>query len=116
MSVLIAGSRDYSNFMSVRNYIYTLSLDTVIITGGCRGADKLAENIAKNRGMEVKVYIANWKKYGKGAGPIRNLQMIKEGKPDKVVIFHPDIENSKGSKNMKELAEKHNLPVTIFKN
>lgn len=60
---------------------------TTIISGACRGADRLAVMWAKSVGVPVEEYPANWGRYGKAAGPIRNLQMLKDGKPDLVVAF-----------------------------
>jgi|SRR3972149_3405283 len=112
--ILIAGSRDYTDYNNIRNFLVALSSDTVIITGGCRGADSIAEFVAKQLKMTVEVFPAEWKKYGRSAGPKRNLKMIKEGKPDKVIIFHSNINESKGSKNMKQLAEYFKIPVTVL--
>jgi len=36
--------------------------------------------------------------------------MLKEGKPDFVLIFHPDVENSKGPKQMLSLVKKARIP------
>ena len=61
---------------------------TCIIQGGASGADRGAEMWAKSeRRCSCITYPANWKKYGKRAGPIRNQRMIDEGKPDLVVAF-----------------------------
>lgn len=64
--------------------------------------------------MTVKEFPADWS-YGLKAGPIRNAKMLDEN-PDKVIIFHNDIENSKGSKNMRNQALKRGVQVIIIKN
>lgn len=87
--VIVCGSRDYFDRMRV-NYV----LDRVmyaegplfIIHGGARGADQLAGEWAADRGIPCAIVPANWKTYGKGAGPIRNSWML-ELKPDLVVAF-----------------------------
>lgn len=114
MKILICGDRNWSNIKIIDEYIKTLPKDTVIIEGGCRGADAIAGFLAKKCGLKVEVYPANWTKYGKSAGPIRNREMLNKGKPDLVVAFHDDIDSSKGTKNMVWLAiekgvEVHNL-------
>ncbi len=48
----------------------------MLVSGGARGADALAEKYAKDRNIRIRVFPAEWKKYGKGAGPIRNRQML----------------------------------------
>jgi hypothetical protein len=58
----------------------------MIIHGGASGADRLAGEWAASRGIPVEVHPADWQKYGRAAGPIRNQQMI-DRKPDMVVAF-----------------------------
>jgi hypothetical protein len=60
---------------------------TVLIAGGARGADTLAEEWAKAQGIQCEVYMADWEGLGRKAGPIRNQQMLDEGKPDLVIAF-----------------------------
>ena len=60
---------------------------------------------------------ADWKKYGKSAGPIRNREMLKMD-PDIVLIFHDDPKNSKGTKDcvkalLKKIKDKYN-PIILF--
>lgn len=57
---------------------------------------------------------ADWKQYGKAAGPIRNKQMLDEGQPDLVLCFHDDIEKSKGTKNMYELAKARGIKTKLI--
>ncbi len=64
--------------------------------------------------MPVEAYPAEWARYHHAAGPIRNKQMLTEGKPDLVIAFHNDIEKSKGSKNMVALAKKHDIPTIVY--
>ena len=42
--ILICGSRDWRNFKIIENFLFTLEKDTVIIHGGCRGADTIVSN------------------------------------------------------------------------
>lgn len=107
MKVIICGDRN-ATFNScgkqVREFIYALPPSTIIIHGGCRGVDQIAGKYALERGLECKVYPAKWNEYGKGAGPIRNKLMLDQN-PDMVIAFHPDINSSKGSKNMLNIAK-----------
>jgi hypothetical protein len=64
--------------------------------------------------MKVRKFPADWKKHGPSAGPKRNQQMLDEGKPGIVYVFHDDIESSKGSKDMKRRAEKAGIKVNIY--
>ncbi len=98
---------------TIQKYINTLSIDTVIIQGMCRGADKIARNFARLRGHVVMGYPADWDRYGRAAGPIRNKQMLDEGKPDLVIAFHNNIDQSKGTADMIEQARKAGILVEI---
>lgn len=60
---------------------------TEIISGMARGADSLAAEWATKFGFPLQKFPADWKKYGKAAGSIRNQQMLDEGKPDLVIAF-----------------------------
>lgn len=88
--------------------------DVVVIEGEARGADQGAAAIAVQFGCTVERYPADWDKYGRAAGPIRNRQMLRIGKPDKVIAFHDDIENSKGTKNMVEIAREDAVIVEVI--
>ena len=98
--ILICGDRNYKDWMQVREYLDTVSRTAIIIHGGARGADSIAGNLAIYLNMKVIKYPADWDKYGRAAGILRNQQMLDEGHPDLVVYFHKDLENSKGTKDM----------------
>lgn len=113
MKILICGSRNYTNWAKILNYVKSLPKDTVIIEGEAKGADTLARLAAEECGLKVERYPANWNEYGKAAGQIRNRQMLNEGKPDLVVAFSDDLDNSKGTKNMVSIAKSAGIPVFI---
>lgn len=107
MKVLVCGGREWSNWAVMQNRLATLPPDTVIVHGACRGADLMADWLAKYRlNFKVRPYPADWKAFGKGAGPIRNRKMYDAEKPDLVIAFHSDISltTSKGTKDMVEYA------------
>jgi len=108
--VLICGDREWENAKPIKEFIENLPKSTIIIHGAAKGADTIAGRVATSLGMEVKVFPADWS-IGKRAGPIRNTQMLVEGKPDAVVYFHNNLEGSKGTKNMVEQAEKAGVKV-----
>ena len=90
LRVLVSGGRDYTD----RNHLRA-ELDRVvkkhgrihIISGGATGADTLALEWAKDRCMPRTIYPAEWTHRGPSAGPIRNQEMIDDGKPDLFVPF-----------------------------
>lgn len=90
MRVLVCGGREYDNwnvFSNTLDFELAFGDKNVIIQGGAKGADFLARVWAKDRNVLFEEYPANWKKYGKGAGGVRNQQMLEEGKPDLVIAF-----------------------------
>lgn len=111
--VIIAGSRHYADYSQLRDVCDNLLADKcqtyriVIVSGGAQGADSLGENYARERGYALKRYPAQWDKYGRAAGPIRNAEMARNA--DALVLFWNG--KSRGSLNMKEEAEKIGLPV-----
>ncbi len=114
MRVIICGDRNWKDEETIEIFIETLPPDTVIIHGGCRGADMIADAMARKHGLEVHPpFFAQWNIYRKGAGPIRNKRMILEGKPDRVVAFHNDLSKSKGTANMLKLAKEHSVPWEV---
>lgn len=85
MKVAVVGSRDFSDMEMVKRFIRALAEDTVVISGGARGVDSVAEGEAGKRDLAVEIYPADWAKYGKRAGYIRNMIMVD--KADVVVAF-----------------------------
>lgn len=88
--------------------------EPTIIHGAAKGADSIAGRLAeKNKDFEVEAFPADWKQYGKAAGPIRNKQMLDSGL-DLVFAFHNDLSKSKGTKHMVEICRKAGIPVGVF--
>jgi len=61
--------------------------DLFIIHGGATGADKIADEWSVVNWVPQQEYRADWEKWGKRAGPIRNQVMLNVGKPDLVIAF-----------------------------
>jgi len=91
MRVLCCGDRNWTSFEIIRRELEKFDNNTVIIQGCANGADVMSRIMGRMLGYSVLDFPANWKKYGRSAGPIRNTQMLKEGKPDLVLAFHKDI-------------------------
>lgn len=117
MKIIVSGSRYWSekkHYSVIFAVLKQYDQKTTIITGGCRGVDALAEKAARKLGMTVVTYPAKWQQYGRAAGPIRNEQMITQERPDMVLLFHDDIENSRGTKNMRNLAKKYGITAKLI--
>ncbi len=90
MVVLVCGGRDYSDVNHLTLFLDTQNIATPITTliaGGARGADTLAEHWARSRGIQTAIYTAQWERYGRSAGPRRNSDMLRDGKPNLVIAF-----------------------------
>lgn len=73
------------------------------------GADILGGRYGEENKLSVLRFPAQWSKFGKSAGPIRNRQMLRDGAPDLVVAFLAP--NSRGTKDMINAAKKAGVPV-----
>lgn len=110
MRLLVCGGRDYTN----KEYLYgcldkfkeTRGIDT-IISGKAKGADTLAEQYAFDRNIMFVGYRADFARLGKKAGPLRNIQMLKEGLPDCIMAFP----GGKGTAHMIKIAKEANIEV-----
>lgn len=121
--ILVCGGRDFNDwnlFRSVldeivyrKNWIcepdqYGNWLPrVVIISGAARGADTMAIEWSVSNWCPFIEFPADWKTHGNRAGPIRNQQMIDEGKPDLVVAFP----GGKGTADMIKRAKKAGIEL-----
>lgn len=87
-----------------------LPTDIVIIEGGATGADSAAADFGLINFCPVKEFKADWHQYGTSAGPIRNRQMLEQGKPDLVIAFP----GGEGTKNMIAQAKAYKVPVVQY--
>lgn len=106
MRILVCGDRNWIDVQAIQRVLSAYPSGTIVIEGGAKGADRIANNIANELGFKVITFPANWKKFGRAAGPIRNQQMLDEGKPDRVIAFHHDLKKSRGTANMVKQARK----------
>lgn len=135
--IIIAGGRDFVDYeyldRSVLKVIHQLECNNLktglnssnmeeernqikIVSGKARGADTLGERFGNKCGFEIKEFPANWDKYGKSAGFIRNEEMAKFASSDDsygVLIAFWD-GKSKGTMNMIDHAKQYGLEVHIF--
>lgn len=108
MRVLVCGGRDYEDYHMVCDVLdHICAVGDIIIQGGAKGADGLARRYALSKPLECKTYPAEWSKYGKSAGPRRNEEMLKHGKPELVVAFPGGV----GTSDMVQRAKKAGIEV-----
>lgn len=112
--ILVCGGRDYSDkarlFAVLDHYHAESGGFAVVIEGEARGADTLAREWAESRNIPVLKFPADWDRDGYAAGPIRNAQMIAEGKPTVVIAFA----GGRGTRNMITQARENWIPVLVI--
>lgn len=110
MRVIVAGSRGFNDYQKLCKTLDHLLCryqpsEVEIVSGGARGADTLGERYAKEKGCSLKIFPAEWDKFGKSAGYRRNVQMAEYS--NGCVVFWDG--KSKGAKHMIDIAEKYKL-------
>ena len=114
--VAVIGSRSFTNYQRLESVLlYSFGQQVknksiLIVSGGASGADTLAERFAKEYSLEKEIYPANWDKYGKKAGYLRNEMIVKNS--DTVIAFWDGI--SKGTKHSINLAKKHHKALLVI--
>lgn len=113
MKTIIAGSRTASieDVMKALELCPFTSEITEVVSGCARGADSYGEMLAEEFKTPVKRFPAEWEKYGRGAGHIRNSQMAEYAEA-LIAVWDGQ---STGTKNMISQAEKRGLKVFIHK-
>lgn len=111
MRALICGGRDYDDDRWMGAQLLRIADEvgefTLVIHGGARGADLMADSWAKFVNVPTMRFDANWDGDGRAAGPIRNKLMLTEGKPDLVVAFP----GGRGTANMISQARRAGVRV-----
>jgi hypothetical protein len=120
--VIIAGSREMADYEAARKAIGEVlgeiggSAPVRVVSGHCRGADLLGERYAREHGLELSVFPAEWNRYGRRAGFIRNTQMAEfaseEGVEGALIAFWDG--ESRGTMMMIGIAEKKGIDTYVF--
>ena len=115
--LLVCGSRYYTNRKKIYKVLdfmlKQIGDELMIISGGARGADTIAREWAVDRQVDHVVMYAKWKRQKRSAGPIRNRRMAKL-KPHLVFAFHPNLDESKGTRDMINIARSRNIHRKVF--
>jgi len=112
--VIVAGTRTFDDYELVEKHLDFLlqnRKEVQIVSGGARGADALGERYGYSHKCMVKVFPANWDKYGKSAGYKRNEEMAQYA--DACIVFWDG--ESRGTKHMIDLATKYGLKLKVVK-
>lgn len=119
--LLVTGSRDFTDYetvcIEIGHVLAQLMATTestypgiVVVHGGARGADQLAQRAAGAFGMKTECHPADWKTNGKRAGFIRNAAMVALG-ADLALAFYQQGAGNRGTDHCAKLAEKAGIPV-----
>ena len=113
MKLAVVGSRGFNDYKILKEKIdwlrSQLNIDS-IVSGAAKGADSLAAQYAFENHLNLIEFPANWKKFGKRAGFIRNEDIWKEA--DLGIAFWDG--ESKGTSHSLKLSEKYEKPLYIY--
>ncbi len=120
MRIIVAGGRDFddeekffnvmeSELKEIRKHHDVIE----IVSGHCSGADALGEKFAQKENLLLKTFPAQWNKFGRAAGPMRNAEMCRYAKQDSGMLIAFWDGRSRGTKNIIRKALGCNLKVTI---
>lgn len=120
MRIIIAGSRTFNNYSflveRLDRILSNLDVNDIeIVSGTADGADELGERYAVDRGLRIKRMAAQWHKYGRKAGPVRNRAMAEYAAAEKnggCVVFWDGYSN--GTKSMIKYAKEYNLKLRVI--
>ena len=111
MRVIIAGSRGIRDIALVEAAVSESGFSvSTVVSGTAAGVDRLGEEWATRRNIPVERYPADWDRYGKRAGHIRNRKMAENA--DALVAVWDGV--SRGTANMIEQARAMGLKVHIY--
>ena len=117
--ILVAGSRIINDPKFIFNDldyllnkcgIYQNYMDITIVTGNADGVDTIANDYAFQRDLNLIMMPANWGRYGKQAGFVRNEKMhqLIASHMDRLCICYKDINSpGKGTTHSIELSSKY---------
>jgi hypothetical protein len=110
MRVAVVGSRGFSDYRFLAEVLDHHSV-SAIVSGGAEGADSLAGEYAKSRGLELQCFFPDYAKYGKRAPLVRNSSIV--GSAQACVAFWNGA--SRGTSYTIELARKVGIPVEVYR-
>jgi hypothetical protein len=113
MRIAFVGSRKYPHPDLVRKVVRDMRSDRgdfVAVSGGANGVDKIAIEEAEKLGCKTMIFVAEWDKHGKSAGPLRNGKIVEAA--DRVVAFWDG--ESRGTKDTIDKAIKAKKPLMVY--
>ena len=112
MKIAVVGSRTFDDYNLLKETLDKFYPKvTLIVSGGAKGADSLAERYAKGEGIPTLIFKPDWKKHGKSAGFVRNKDIVSAA--DTVIAFWDG--ESKGTNNSIDQAIQLGKKVMIIR-
>lgn len=113
MRIIIAGSRTVTETQVRKALEWCPWIDFVscVVSGGAKGADQFGEKWASEKSLEIKQFLAEWDKYGKRAGPLRN-KVMAENAHGLLAVWDG---SSRGTASMIDLAKAAGLRIYIVR-
>ena len=116
--VCVTGSREYRDQTRLFQVLDTHH-PQLIVHGGARGADTLAELYGTHHRIPTKVFRADWDTYGKSAGHLRNIEMgnaliIARKKGHQITVVAFPIGESRGTRHMMKIARARNFDLHVI--
>ena len=114
--LIVAGGRDFNDAELLSRTLYAMAdveladKSVSIVSGMARGADALAYRFAHSLGIKCYEFNAQWDRYGKKAGYMRNTEMGKFA--DGLLCFWDG--ESHGTRHMIDYMASINKPVTVI--
>jgi hypothetical protein len=84
-----------------------------VVHGASKGADELAHKAARELGMRVEPFRADWKTHGNAAGGIRNQDMLNSGASKVLAFVDKPIDHIRGAADLVGRARNSGIPAVI---
>lgn len=115
LRVIVTGDREWVDYWLLCHELDRLHISE-LHHGDARGADRLAQQWALEKGVPSRAHRADWAQFGKAAGPIRNVVMLEAAKPDAVIAFKDSFgaNPNGGTEHMVKIACAAAVPVRLI--
>lgn len=113
---IVAGGVRFEDYETLKTILDDLFIEIPkdeieIVSGHAKGADSLGERYAAENNLKCTIFPADWGKYSKAAGPIRNRQMLEYALEEEAHLVAFWNGESKGTKNMIDIATKAGIEI-----
>jgi hypothetical protein len=115
MKVAVVGSRAFADPTVIQHaiaHLRTRHPDLTVVSGGAKGADSLAEDIARSEGIPTVIHLPEWDRLGRSAGFQRNQLIVRDA--DLVLAFYAPGPLSRGTSHTVALAKAAGKPVHVY--